>query len=174
MLTYQKMNALLQSILPHFNLKLILFHWYSFLLLQPEFDVIFHKLTEDIDRKESAEKIGALNAYLLSHPKTVIVDPLDAVTKVISRARCCQSLANIIRKSDCNPFTQPRFVLIESEQEDVVGHILFLMAAEGFGFPVIIKPLEACGTPNSHRMVSRILSVSMSISMSMSNHNPLQ
>jgi Inositol 1,3,4-trisphosphate 5/6-kinase ATP-grasp domain len=130
--------------------------------------VIFHKLTEDIDRKESAEKIGALNAYLLSHPKTVIVDPLDAVTKVISRARCCQSLANIIKKSDCNPFTQPRFVLIESEQEDLVDHILFLMAAEGFGFPVIIKPLEACGTPNSHRMVSRILILILL------NHTPLQ
>ena len=115
--------------------------------------MIFHKLTEDIDRKESAEKIGALNAYLASHPKTFIVDPLDAVTKVISRARCCESLANIIKKSKCIPFTQPRFVLIESGQLDLVNHILLLMAAEGFGFPVICKPLEACGTPNSHRMV---------------------
>jgi hypothetical protein len=41
--------------------------------------VIIHKLTEDIDRKESEEKIAALNAYLKARPKTEIVDSLDAV-----------------------------------------------------------------------------------------------
>jgi Inositol 1,3,4-trisphosphate 5/6-kinase pre-ATP-grasp domain/Inositol 1,3,4-trisphosphate 5/6-kinase ATP-grasp domain len=123
-------------------------------MIQPEFDVIFHKLTEDIDRVDSVDKIGALNAYLASHPKTVIVDPLEAVRKVTSRARCCETLANIIKKLSLRcPFTQPKFVLVESERVDLNGHILDLIAAKGFGFPVICKPVEACGTPNSHRMV---------------------
>lgn len=103
-----------------------------------------------------------MNSYLASHPKTVIVDPLDAVRKVISRARCCESLANIIKKLSFRcPFTQPKFVLVESERFDLSGHILDLIAAEGFGFPVICKPVEACGTPNSHRMV-RLLEPSCS------------
>ena len=121
---------------------------------QPEFDVIIHKLTEDIDRKESVEKINALNAYLAAHQQTLIVDPLEAVRKVISRARCCESLANIINKLGANcPFTQPRFILVDAEKENLAGYIQQLMAAEGITFPVICKPVEACGTPNSHRMV---------------------
>ena len=116
--------------------------------------MIIHKLTEDIDRKESAEKINALNAYLAAHQQTSIVDPLEAVRKVISRARCCESLAKIINKLGANcPFTQPRFVLVDAERENLADYIQQMMAIEGFTFPVICKPVEACGTPNSHRMV---------------------
>lgn len=117
--------------------------------------MIIHKLTEDIDRKESIEKITALKQYLQHHPNTVIVDSLEAVRKVISRARCCESLANVIKKlgPSC-PFSQPGFFVVESEEESSAKNILCLMREKGIGFPVMCKPVEACGTPNSHRMVS--------------------
>ena len=122
---------------------------------QPEFQVIIHKLTEDIDRTESLDKIKALKCYLQHYPNTVIVDSLDAVRRVISRARSCESLAKIIKKLDSNcPFTQPGFFVVESEEESSVNNILELMCAKGICFPVMCKPVEACGTPNSHRMVS--------------------
>lgn len=117
--------------------------------------MIVHKLTEDIDRKESIEKISALKSYLEYYPKTVIVDSLDAVRKVVSRRRCCEGLANIIErlKSDC-PFSQPNFFIIESEEDASARNVLQLMNQKGIGFPVMCKPVEACGTPNSHKMVS--------------------
>ena len=136
-------------------LNFLLFLTLTTCLQQPQFHVIVHKLTEDIDRKESVEKISALKSYLEYYPKTVIVDSLDAVRKVISRRRCCESLENIIErlKSDC-PFSQPDFFIIESEDDSSPSNVLQLMKQRGIGFPVMCKPVEACGTPNSHKMVS--------------------
>ncbi len=65
---------------------------------QPVFDVLIHKLTEDIDRPESAEKMNALSDYLAFHPNTVIVDEISHVRKVISRSLTCHHL-NQIEKS---------------------------------------------------------------------------
>lgn len=119
-------------------------------------------MTEDIDiaRKESIDKITALNTYLETYPTTVIVDSLEAVTKVISRersAKCLQNVQNMHNKLALKcPFTQPKFVIINNEKEACMEHILVLIKNEGFGFPVICKPVEACGTPNSHRMVSNL------------------
>ena len=119
--------------------------------------MIIHKLTEDIDidRKESIEKITALKLYLKTYPKTVIVDSLDSVRKVISRKSCSESLANITKKmkNSC-PFSQPNFFVVKSEEEGSARNVLCLMSLNDIGFPVMCKPVEACGTPNSHRMVS--------------------
>jgi hypothetical protein len=50
------------------------------------------------------------------------------------------------------PFTQPKFVVVGTEQPSAPEDIVRLMGSAGFGFPVICKPVEACGTPNSHSM----------------------
>ena len=60
----------------------------------PEFDVIIHKLTEDLEQDEPSEKIAALEKYLSHHPNTCLVDPLSSVKLVTSRQRSC----NIIKK----------------------------------------------------------------------------
>ena len=41
---------------------------------QPHFDVIIHKLTEDIEK--SSDKIRSLEQYLKLNPETIIIDPL--------------------------------------------------------------------------------------------------
>ena len=135
------------------------------------FHVIIHKLTEEIDRKEPSEKILALREYLRLHPATVIVDSFDAVHLVTSRARSCEALGRIIqrrhlelahsntnnvcsydRSSSCC-FSQPRFVAVRHEDHAMgPDRIMRMMTEAGFGFPVICKPVEACGTPNSHSM----------------------
>ncbi len=124
------------------------------LSLQPEFDVIIHKLTEDIDRIESIHKMNALQAYLSSHPQTKIVDPIDNVRKVVSRFRTCGHLDNIETKlgDDC-PFRQPKFLLIDDKQGLSTDDILNLLSDKGITFPIICKPVAACGTENSHCMV---------------------
>jgi hypothetical protein len=122
--------------------------------LQPAFHIIIHKLTEDIDNNssESRKKIKALEDYLTTHPDTIIVDSLDAVRKVISRERTCKHLREIQtqKKSEC-PFTQPNYTIVQigTSTNDVCA----LFKANGLRFPIICKPIEACGTPNSHSMV---------------------
>jgi hypothetical protein len=126
---------------------------------QPDFDIIIHKLTEDIEKEESKEKIAALENYLKSHPQTKIVDPIDSVRKVTSRARTVEyidSLQAAIGRPVC-PFTQPAYAIITKElsrKADVVA----LLKEKNISYPVICKPIEACGTPNSHSMVSNYIS----------------
>jgi hypothetical protein len=119
---------------------------------QPEFDVLIHKLTEDIDRVESLPKLHALEEYLKAHPKTIIVDPLSCVRKVVSRARTCEHLSSLQQRlGERCPFTQPKHLLVSSSHSD--QDILDELQKRSINFPVICKPMEACGTPNSHSMV---------------------
>lgn len=123
--------------------------------LQPEFDVIIHKLTEDIDRKESSDKMKALENYLRMHPNTAIVDPIDSVRKVISRSRTCQHLRAVETSMGRScPFRQPKYVVFEGATGSLSSSdTLKLIAQHGLEFPIICKPVEACGTAISHHMV---------------------
>lgn len=118
---------------------------------QPFFHLIIHKLTEDIDRDESRGKIAALETYLRHYPSCRLVDPLDAVRKVISRARTCHHLGAIeSRLGPQCPFRQPRYLVIS--EFDSVPTVRQRLAESSFRWPVICKPIEACGTPKSHEM----------------------
>ena len=46
------------------------------------------------------------------------------------------------------PFGQPRYLIVED-----ISQIHSEFMSSGLSFPVICKPLEACGTPTSHSMV---------------------
>jgi Inositol 1,3,4-trisphosphate 5/6-kinase pre-ATP-grasp domain len=50
-----------------------------------DLDIILHKLTEDIDseREESVLKLQLLREYVAANPATAVVDPIDAVRKVV-------------------------------------------------------------------------------------------
>jgi len=124
------------------------------LAAQPKCDVIIHKLTEDIDNnsKESVAKIKLIDAYLKEFPRTVIVDPLSCVRKVISRARTCEHLSNIQRRLGKNcSFTQPAYFIAE----EGVGtqEMADQLTEKGLSYPLICKPIQACGTPHSHNMM---------------------
>ncbi len=115
--------------------------------------MIVHKLTEDLDSSdaECTGKIRALRDYLLRHPQTVIVDPLCAVELVVSRVRTIQTIQRLISSTPKCPFTQPRFAIASSPAD-----IKQAMAASGLTYPVICKPIAACGTPGSHAMVCSV------------------
>lgn len=152
----------------------------------PEFDVIIHKLTEDIRGRgsESSRKIGMLMEYMKRHPNAVLVDPIEAVRLVICRNRLCLALQRIISQYEPRipydgnasiegkavernhvkkqrisgnhgclfnypcPFSQPFYVIVNDTSK-----IVEIFQSSELKFPVICKPLEACGTPTSHTMV---------------------
>lgn len=118
---------------------------------QPYFHLIIHKLTEDIDKEESRGKIAALEMYLRHYPSCRLVDPLEAVRKVISRARTCHHLGAIeSRLGNRCPFRQPRYLTVS--EFDTIPTVRQRLADGNFRWPVICKPIEACGTPKSHEM----------------------
>lgn len=119
---------------------------------QCRFDVIIHKLT-DVEKEDNKRKVEALNDYLSLYPSTVVLDPLPAVHTVLSRQRTCERLRSIEQsfasKGTRCPFSQPNFVIVQHASELVEA-----MERAGIHFPVICKPIDACGTANSHVMVS--------------------
>eukprot|EP01041_Mallomonas_annulata_P008895 gene8895-18412_t len=120
-----------------------------------DFDVpIEDQLTEDIDNmdiEQSREKIDALKAYLKLNSRTVMVDPIDSVRNVVSRARTCvclQQLCDQLEPVRRSLFTQPLFVLV-NEPSDAAS----LMTSANMHFPVICKPvvvLSASGLSQLH------------------------
>lgn len=120
------------------------------MLLFQEFDVILHKLTEDMESSEpeSVNKLNSICEYLKKNPHTVIIDPFEAVKRVVSRARTSSLLNILIESNPKCPFEQPRFAVAESPEliKDAIKQ-------QGLKYPVICKPIEACGTPSAHSMV---------------------
>lgn len=104
---------------------------------------------------DSANKISTISDYLYRHPSASIIDPFEAVRVVVSRARTCRKLRELEEafekrhggRKRC-PFRQPRFAVSESPEL-----LCEAVARAGLSFPVMCKPIEACGTPLSHSMV---------------------
>ena len=101
----------------------------------------------------------AIEDYLQSHPSTVIIDPVSSIRKITSRARACECLERVMRipaadncaqtQGEGGLFSLPVYCVAESADEFVRK-----IESHNLVFPVICKPVHACGTPESHLMVS--------------------
>lgn len=128
---------------------------------QPKFDVIVHKLTEDLSIESSdkdTEKIAALEQYLDANPNTRIVDSLDSVRTVVSRELTCKALERVSRVPGCivkqpNYFIYRMHTASGNECNGRNDSLLERMLENNMSFPVICKPVVGCGTPSSHQMV---------------------
>lgn len=117
--------------------------------LQPFFHVIVHKLTEDIEKEESRDKLTALTHYLDYHHGSKLLDPLDAVRMVTSRMRTCSRLSSIEELlGSVSPFNQPKHIFLTSNRTNNEQ----LLNDAHLHFPLICKSFEACGTASSHAM----------------------
>ena len=137
---------------------------------QPKFDVLVHKLTEDlVQQAQPPSKLSAVEAYLAANPDVPIVDPLAAVRNVVSREMTCLALDRIASSSPSSsssssspsPRLQPRYFCYSRPStpppppnpNTPSPSFESLMAQHSLSFPVICKPVIACGTPTSHQMV---------------------
>lgn len=113
------------------------------------FHIIIHKLT-DLEAEQSISTMILIENYLAKQPKCVIIDSLCSIRKATSRFRACECLGHILQKAQvCSmPFTQPAYCMITNREE-------FMQKMQAFQivFPVICKPIDACGIPGSHEMV---------------------
>ena len=122
-----------------------------------KYDIIIHKLTEDIDREDTAERVKAIGEYLDLNSHVQIVDPFENVRNVTSRARTINILQELENSIPNCIFSQPKCFIFNFLDPDNLAEqsavMLLQMERLGMKFPVICKPIEACGTPESHFMV---------------------
>ena len=115
-------------------------------------DVVVHKLTEDLmdeSRGGPSPRLLGLRRHLARRPETLLVDPLEAVCRVTSRVTTHEGLRRAHRRClGRAPSLDPAFVVAEDAPA-----LLRLIRQSGMRFPLICKPCDACGTPNSHTMV---------------------
>lgn len=141
-----------------------------------EFDVILHKMTEDIlcksqlsltendeiveknileSERQALKRVQRLQEYKDRHPACSIVDHPTNVQTLMSRSDIAMilssSLTDVTTKSGVKVRT-PRFQILDEKQCRSTQDIADQISAAGFKYPLIIKPLTAAGTVQSHKM----------------------
>ena len=126
------------------------------------FDLLLHKLTEDIlscsleehNNHAAWRRVQALKDYQRHvNPGCCLVDDPSNVQTLMSRsdiARVLQACLSTARSASGIPVRAPKFVVAEGmESEDVLKQRL---AMQGLSTPLMVKPLVAAGTKESHFM----------------------
>jgi len=143
------------------------------------FDVILHKLTEDIlciSNKSvsnhdpnthtksvnnimythAMKRVQTLNRYKRDHPSCCLVDHPDNIQALMSRS----DIARILTKCLVSVTTasgwhvsSPRHFIIRPHHPLAASIALNHIRESNFTYPLIAKPLTAAGTVKSHRMV---------------------
>lgn len=123
------------------------------------FDLILHKLTEDIlscslGTSDAAARVRVerLNDYQIQNPSCSLVDDPSSVMTLMSRSaisrRLQKCLKNLTTASGI-PVKAPKFIVVNKEDTSTVRRQL---TEEGMAVPLIVKPLIAAGTKQSHHM----------------------
>ncbi|GMI11412.1 hypothetical protein TrVE_jg932 [Triparma verrucosa] len=116
---------------------------------------LIHKLTEDILTSSSpisSSRLSNLETYC-SQNKTTLIDPPSSVAHLMNRDTIQKKLTKCLGREKV-----PKWIVFEEGggEEDV--------EEGGLEYPIICKPLDAAGTPGSHRM-SIIMSPSGLVSL---------
>lgn len=122
-----------------------------------KYDVIIHKLTDDLERSEPSDKLRDLQRYISLNPDVILVDPLSSVSLVTSRQRICECISDIegplmnsVDSGESHQFIQPKHFIVENKMSN--DEFVEQMHIHGVQFPIICKPVTACGTPLAHLM----------------------
>ncbi len=173
-----------------------------------KFDAILHKMTEDIlcksqlntalddttstkstlepHEEEAMKRIKRLLKYKNDHPACCLVDHPSNVEAVMSRSNIAQRLAQCLRgvttKNGTRVYT-PRYLVLQqnncNDNENKIANIKIQIENAPFTYPLIIKPLTAAGTAESHRMgillshhgISKLQNTNNSIIQEYANHD---
>jgi len=123
---------------------------------QGPFDIIIHKLTDQIARSQTGctdaqLQIDRFQDYVASNSDVIVVDPLDRVMKLFDRhqqyilVKHCLAADGI---KDCHCFA-PSFVeLTSASVDDNVAAI----HQHGLQFPLVCKPSASHGSSQCHQM----------------------
>jgi len=122
---------------------------------QGNFDIILHKLSEDIMNRHSVHssenKIALIERYLSKQKSCICLDPFQNVNVVINRISTLEVLENCFRKYGEGMPRPPKYIVVYAFEK--VDDIKKRVRESSMRYPLICKPLKACGTQGSHNML---------------------
>jgi inositol-1,3,4-trisphosphate 5/6-kinase/inositol-tetrakisphosphate 1-kinase len=112
-------------------------------------DILLLKATDLMN--DASESLDTLERFIEKNPELIIVDPLHEVKKVMDR-NVLNDLINSgdIKCLDLNPIKTPCSILLDS---DVLNNWKSDFRKIPLQFPLIFKPVQACGSRDSHQMM---------------------
>jgi len=119
---------------------------------QGPFDIIVHKLTDEIADKHNQplqQKIKYLEEYIARHPEVVEVDPLARQKPLVDRGIMSLLLNKL--NTDLPPELNvlcPQYVVIENK----LPNYSQILSKTNIKFPVMCKTIQACGSRAAHEM----------------------
>lgn len=130
---------------------------------QGTFDVILHKLSEDIMYRDedpvSAARLDRIERYRELNRACAVLDPIAGVEQVINRVSTLKVLQSTYEKyngpkngSRGSMPCPPKFIVVEA-QGIASQEIWRVIEKAGLRYPLICKPIQACGTLGSHSML---------------------
>nr|GME16050.1 inositol-tetrakisphosphate 1-kinase 1 [Ipomoea batatas] len=111
------------------------------LVEQGRLDCVIHKVYSEDWRNQ-------LDDFSLQNPSAVIIDPLDAISRLHNRRSMLEVVNDLNVSSESEILGIPKQVFIADDSESLSG----ALTREGLRFPVIVKPLIANGSAGSHQM----------------------
>jgi len=125
-----------------------------------QFDVILHKLTEDIlsctndvPCCSAQDRIQSLKLYKQNRPVCCLVDHPNHILPVLGRDHMCNilksCLVNVSTTSGLRVST-PQYLVLKNNLE--LTTIQEQLSKVSITYPIIVKPLAAAGTVQSHKM----------------------
>lgn len=122
------------------------------------FDLILHKLTEDIlscslgtSDPAASMRVQRLTNYQTENPNCCMLDNPNSVMTVMSRcdiARKLQSCLKRVTTASGVAVKAPKFIVVNRDTSKIQEQLL----EEQLSVPLIVKPLVAAGTKQSHYM----------------------
>jgi len=119
---------------------------------QGPFDLLVHKVTDEIADKSNAqwqEKIKFLEEYIGRHPEVVEVDPLARQKPLVDRGIMSRLLHQLNTQLPKELAVRcPQYVIVEEK----LPNYSEILSSAGIKFPTVCKTIQACGSKASHEM----------------------
>jgi len=104
---------------------------------QGPFDVLIHKITDELSEGIDHQAIK-LEQYMKNHKHiTIEIDPVASQKLVTDRTLFLNSVPSI------SGWENPKYITAEHYNSSKINEL---------HFPILSKPIRACGTPDSHKM----------------------
>jgi glutathione synthase/RimK-type ligase-like ATP-grasp enzyme len=116
-------------------------------------DVLVHKLSHEmaafrldgLGAQTQSPRVADVRAFLVTHPRVLTLDSLEASARLSNRAALCATLA--AAEAAGHPLAQPRFTVVTADADIGVA-----LRDAALRFPVVLKPLAACGAASAHSL----------------------
>jgi hypothetical protein len=115
----------------------------------PPVNILFLKITDDMNNKEGLEKVEQVKKYITKYPKMLVVEKPENVERLLNRTDMYSLLRNEqFAQSDI--VGVPGIAVIDKVlNQTELGQLLDHNHVK---FPVVVKTIVACGTNESHEM----------------------